>query len=76
MLPEWACRIDLAKREVDPVPGPDGRPDPRRARRRSWQEYEPTAQSMRNWVGQAECDVGRGGNGLTTAEREELPASA
>ena len=36
------------------------------------QEFEPTAQSIRNWVGQAECDAGRGGNGLTTAEREEL----
>ena len=36
------------------------------------QEFEPTAQSIRNWVGQAECDAGRGGSGLTTAEREEL----
>src|SRR6516165_9627921 len=36
------------------------------------QEFEPTAQSIRNWVGQAECDAGRGGNRLTTAEREEL----
>jgi transposase len=36
------------------------------------QEFEPTAQSIRNWVGQAECDAGRGGNGLTMAEREEL----
>ena len=36
------------------------------------QEFEPTAQSIRNWVGQAECDAGRGGNGLATAEREEL----
>ena len=36
------------------------------------QEFEPTAQSIRNWVGQAECDAGRGGNALTTAEREEL----
>ena len=36
------------------------------------QEFEPTAQSIRNWVGQSECDAGRGGNGLTTAEREEL----
>jgi transposase len=35
-------------------------------------EFEPTAQSIRNWVGQAECDAGRGGNGLTTVEREEL----
>src|ERR1700730_14441997 len=30
------------------------------------------AQSIRNWVGQAECDAGRRGDGLTTAEREEL----
>ena len=36
------------------------------------QEFEPTAQSIRNWVGQANCDAGRPGNGLTTAEREEL----
>jgi transposase len=36
------------------------------------QESEPTVQSIRNWVGQAECDAGRGGNGLTTAKREEL----
>ena len=36
------------------------------------QEFEPTAQSIRNWVGQANCDGGRRGNGLTTAEREEL----
>ena len=36
------------------------------------QEFEPTAQSIRNWVGQAECDAGRNGAGLTTAEREEL----
>ena len=36
------------------------------------QEFEPTAQSIRNRVGQAECDAGRGGNGLTTAEREEI----
>ena len=36
------------------------------------QEFEPTAQSIRNWVGQANCDASRRGNGLTTAEREEL----
>jgi transposase len=35
-------------------------------------EFEPTAQSIRNWVGQANCDAGRRGNGLMTAEREEL----
>jgi transposase len=35
-------------------------------------EFEPTAQSIRNWVGRAECDAGRRGAGLTTAEREEL----
>ena len=35
------------------------------------QEFEPTAQSIRNWVGQAECKAGCRGDGLTTAEREE-----
>jgi len=36
------------------------------------QEFEPTAQSIRNWVGQAECEAGCRGDGLTTAQREEL----
>jgi hypothetical protein len=36
------------------------------------QEFEPTAQSIRNWVGQAECEAGCRGDGLATAEREEL----
>jgi transposase len=35
-------------------------------------EFEPTAQSIRNWVAQAARDAGRGDSGLTTAEREEL----
>ena len=35
-------------------------------------EFEPTAQSIRNWVGRAARDAGTGDNGLTTAEREEL----
>ena len=35
-------------------------------------EFEPTAQSIRNWVAQAERDPGDGNGGLTTAEREEL----
>ncbi len=35
-------------------------------------EFEPTAQSIRNWVAQADRDAGRRGDGLTTAEREEL----
>jgi transposase len=34
-------------------------------------EFEPTAQSIRNWVAQSARDAGRDG-GLTTAEREEL----
>jgi len=34
-------------------------------------QEEPTAQSIRNWVGRAECDAGRRSDGLTTAEREE-----
>ena len=35
-------------------------------------EFEPTAQSIRNWVAQFARDAGRGDGGLTTAEREEL----
>jgi transposase len=35
-------------------------------------EFEPTAQSIRNWVEQADADDGRGEGGLTTLEREEL----
>ena len=35
-------------------------------------EFEPTAQTIRNWVAQADRDVGRRTDGLTSAEREEL----
>jgi transposase len=35
-------------------------------------EFEPTAQSITNWVKQAERDAGRRTDGPTTAEREEL----
>jgi transposase len=35
-------------------------------------EFEPTAQSIRNWVAQAERDAGRSLDGLTSEERQEL----
>jgi len=35
-------------------------------------EFEPTAQSIRNWLSQSKRDAGRGEGGLTTGEREEL----
>jgi transposase len=35
-------------------------------------EFEPTAQTIHNWVKQANLDAGRRTDGLTTAEREEL----
>jgi transposase len=36
------------------------------------QEFEPTAQSIRNWVHQSERDEGRRQDGLTHDERTEL----
>lgn len=35
-------------------------------------KFEPTAQSIRNWVAQADRDAGRRSDGLTTEEHEEL----
>ena len=35
-------------------------------------EFEPTAQTIYNWVAQADRDAGKRHDGLTTAEREEL----
>ena len=35
-------------------------------------EFEPTAQSISNWVAQADRDGGKRKDGLTTAEREEM----
>jgi transposase len=35
-------------------------------------EFEPTANTIRNWFQQAERDEGRRSDGLTTQEREEL----
>lgn len=35
-------------------------------------EFEPSAQTIRNWVRQADRDAGRRHDGPTTADREEL----
>jgi transposase len=35
-------------------------------------EYEPTAQTIHNWVKQADVDAGVRSDGLTTEERSEL----
>jgi transposase len=35
-------------------------------------EFEPSAQTIRNWVVQAERDTGQRQDGLTTEERDEL----
>ena len=36
------------------------------------QEFEPSAQTIRTWVKQAERDAGQRTDGLTTPEREEI----
>jgi transposase len=36
------------------------------------QEFEPTAQTIRNWIKQADLDEGRRSDGLTTDEKAEL----
>ncbi len=35
-------------------------------------EFEPTGQTIRNWVAQADRDDGRRADGLTSSERDEL----
>ncbi len=35
-------------------------------------EFEPSAQTIRNWVVQADRDTGHRSDGLTTPEREEI----
>jgi transposase len=35
-------------------------------------EFEPTAQTIRNWMRQTDLDEGRRADGLTTEERQEL----
>jgi transposase len=35
-------------------------------------KFEPSAQTIRNWVRQADLDEGQRSDGLTTKEREEL----
>jgi len=35
-------------------------------------EFEPTAQTIKNWLKQADLDEGRRHDGLTTPERQEL----
>ena len=36
------------------------------------EEYEPSAQAIRNWMRQAERDEGKRSDGLMTAERQEV----
>lgn len=69
----------MAKKSAPPAPYPDefrrrlidlarGGESPESLAKR----FEPTAQSIRNWIRQADLDDGLSKNGLTTDEREEL----
>jgi transposase len=44
-----------------------GRPIPEIA-----EQFEPTGQTIRNWIAQADRDAGKRSDGVTSAEREEL----
>ena len=66
-LPEIDAALVAAGKDQVPESGRAGRTPEELAR-----EFEPTAQSIRNWVAQSESNAGRGNGGLTTAEREEL----
>jgi transposase len=44
----------------------------RRSPEKLAEEFEPTAQSIRNWVSQSERNASGGNGSLTSAEREEL----
>jgi transposase len=57
--------LEFRERMIDLVRG--GRSPDALAR-----EFEPTAQSIRNWVRQADRDAGRRDDGVTTDERTEL----
>jgi transposase len=57
--------LEFRERMIDLVRG--GRSPDALAR-----EFEPTAQSIRNWVRQADRDAGRRADGVTTDERTEL----
>ena len=51
----------------------DGRAGPSRAAPEELaKEFEPSAQSIRHWVKQAQLDEGKRTDGLTTHEQEEL----
>ena len=43
-----------------------------RSARQLAKEFEPCAQTIRNWIKQAEIDAGERDDGLTTDEKEEL----
>jgi transposase len=56
------------------VPAADHRIDPQGGRTPESlaEQFEPSAQTIRNWLAQAERDAGQRTDGLTTDEREEL----
>jgi transposase len=68
-----AASIEQAGRKVnlDAADGVSGR-DTGRTPEELGRQFEPSAQTIRNWLHQADRDEGRRADGLTTEERDEV----
>ena len=65
--------VEITKPLCAGIPATDDRAGSRRAQPEELaREFEPSAQTIRNWAAQVDRDESRRSDGLTTEEREEL----